>query len=236
MTVQIVFQNKAFVVAYKESGWLSVPSRQGALDERLCLGLMLQAQLGVQIFPVHRLDEPVSGLVLFALHSAAHRAANRWFEKGLIQKTYQALSVAHSGQKPESGDSKFKLPEVQDLPILNEQLKWESVLSRGKKRAYSDTKLGKKCVTYAKFKGLNTKNQMKWLLKPQTGRPHQLRYELFSRGWPIVGDALYGSTIAHSEPGIELRMIELDFKDCSDAPSFGLPSILSCDGLPDFNS
>lgn len=236
MTVKIIFQNKAFVVAYKEAGWLSVPSRQGEQDSRPCLGKMLQAQLQTQIFPVHRLDEPVSGLVLFALHSNAHRTANMWFEKGLIQKTYQALSAPHLEKKTELQNSKFNLPEVQLVPAENVVLKWESTLSRGKKRAYSDIKGGKKCVTFAKFKGFNVKNQMKWLLKPQTGRPHQLRYELFSRGWPIVGDVLYGSNVVISTDGISLRMVELDFKDCPEANSFGLPCILCCEGFPDFNS
>ena len=63
-----------------------------------------------------------------------------------------------------------------------------------------------------------------WRLKPRTGRSHQLRYHLAHAGFPIWGDALYGSS--HPIPAadaIALRAVRLTFLDPNHA-SFGLPS------------
>ena len=62
--LKIVFENPRFLVVDKPSGWLSVPGRQGEADPRPCLSRELRAR--GQVFPVHRLDEEVSGLILFA--------------------------------------------------------------------------------------------------------------------------------------------------------------------------
>lgn len=63
-----------------------------------------------------------------------------------------------------------------------------------------------------------------WELHPLTGRPHQLRYELSRHGHPIVGDQLYGSTLAFLNPGIALRAVQIDFSKAPGAKSFGLPN------------
>ncbi len=95
--LKIIFQNQHFVAVDKPAGWLSVPSRWGTDEERPCVGLLLQEQLRSKIYPVHRLDEPVSGLLLFALNAAAHRAANAWFADHHIQKTYEAMTTHQDG-------------------------------------------------------------------------------------------------------------------------------------------
>ena len=61
------------VVVDKPAGWLSVPSHAGTADPRPVVGTRLQTQLGGRLWPVHRLDEDVSGLLLFARSAAAHR-------------------------------------------------------------------------------------------------------------------------------------------------------------------
>jgi tRNA pseudouridine32 synthase/23S rRNA pseudouridine746 synthase len=64
--MKIHFQNEAFVILDKDSGVLSVPSRFPDRDERLVAGLELEKLLSKQVFPVHRLDCEVSGILLFA--------------------------------------------------------------------------------------------------------------------------------------------------------------------------
>lgn len=64
-----------------------------------------------------------------------------------------------------------------------------------------------------------------WSLQPQTGRSHQLRYELFRHGFPILGDTLY-SGLAWKESAIALRAIELSFQDESFCKNWGLPQAL----------
>ena len=205
----IIFENKDFIVLNKPSGVLSVPSRMGQDDPRPCLGIDLQKAKGLQIFPVHRLDFEVSGLTLFATNPKAHTQANSWFEHKLVTKVYQALTEGSA--QPEYEPFKKTL--------------WKSKLLRGKKRAY-ESPAGKIALTEALFLGL-LKNDMslKWELYPLTGRPHQLRSELSKRGFPILGDELYGSKKPFEPKAIALRATQLHFpKDAEE--NFKLPKVL----------
>src|SRR5262249_51642927 len=87
----IVWENDQIIVVDKPAGWLSVPSRLGAADARPWVGGSLQAQLGAKLSPPHRLDEEVSGLLLFARSAAAHRLLCSGFESRSIDKSYVAL-------------------------------------------------------------------------------------------------------------------------------------------------
>ncbi len=64
-----------------------------------------------------------------------------------------------------------------------------------------------------------------WSLQPQTGRSHQLRYELFRHGFPILGDTLY-SGLAWKESAIALRAVELSFHDEIFCQNWSLPKTL----------
>jgi len=162
-----------------------------------------------QLWAVHRLDEEVSGVLLFAKSAAAHRLANEWFEKRQVEKKYEA----------------FSLP-VSNPSTLSQKQVWKSKLLRGKKRAY-ERDFGKESVTEAQFeKNIELEDQKcaVWTLSPRTGRSHQLRYEMAKHGYPILGDSLYGSTAKWDHSGaIALRAVKLDFTRCKDRESLGLP-------------
>lgn len=206
--MKILFQNENFVALEKPAGWLTTPARTGAADPRPVLGLELQKFLGMQIFPVHRLDFEVSGLVLFALNAKAHSEANSLFEGKKVQKIYQALT-------------ENKNPTV---PKVGETFEWKSRILRGKKRAY-ESPHGKPSLTLAQFIG-ESDGRLKWELKPVTGRSHQLRFDLSRHGYPIVGDVLYGAQKTANENKIELRSLSLEFKDENFLQKWKLPSIL----------
>ena len=207
MAVTILFENPHFVAVDKPVGWLTVPGRTGADDPRPCLGRELESQLKARVYPVHRLDAEVSGLVLFARGPRAHRAANAWFESHTVRKTYEALT---------EGDA--------TAPVPNETIEWRSNLLRGKKRAYESSH-GKPAITRATYIGPH-RGSLLWKLEPLTGRSHQLRVHLASHGFPIVGDTLYGARLALATGGIALRAVRLDFSACADARTFDLPDRL----------
>lgn len=218
MQINIVFRNSNFIVIDKPAGALSTPSRMGRSDPRPVVGIILQEQLATKIFPVHRLDEEVSGLLLFALNASAHREANRWFETHEVRKTYEAASVA--------------LPADQN-PNAQTVLIWKSKLLRGKKRAY-EADFGKESLTKAKLL-ISEPDRTIWHLQPLTGRSHQLRYEMAKHGFPIDGDILYGSDRTNkSGEGIALRAIHLDFRSASKAGELGLPTNLQLTSLATF--
>ncbi len=206
----IVFQNQNFIAVDKPAGHLSVPSRLGAQDKRPCLGILLQEHLKTQIYPVHRLDLEVSGLLLFALTVDAQRVSNRWFEKHVVRKTYSAWT---EGQAPASGF----------------QTEWKNLLLRGKKRSY-ESPHGQEAITQARFLGAGEfqgRSLLEWRLNPITGRSHQLRVHLSSHGFPIAGDTLYGAQSMPEMEGIALRSCELDLTAVPPQERLGLPERLS---------
>lgn len=206
--MEIIFQNDSVVAVDKPHGWLTIPARL-ADDPRPCLGRELQLRLGRQIFPVHRLDFEVSGLTLWALNPEAHRVAQEWFEKGSVRKLYQAWSgVVNSG----AGSAE----------VFGDWSEWKSRLVRGKKRAF-EAAHGKPSVTLARVAS-ESDDRLQWELVAVTGRPHQLRYEMSKRGFPILGDSLYGGAAAGRLGWIALRAVEIDFSTLTER--LGLPEIL----------
>ena len=233
--ISLILQTDRLVVVDKPASWLSVPSRAGGADPRPCVGKVLEKQLGQRLWPTHRLDFEVTGLLLFAKDAAAHSIINQWFEQRLIGKTYEALT---EGEMPEN-----------DSPFI-----WTSLLLRGKKRAF-ESPHGKPSETLALAQQLISTADgpcIFWRLEPRTGRPHQLRFELSKHGFPILGDRLYGAqkeapvTLAGvakqhkvlesmAAPGaIALRCTALDFTHCVGALSLGLPESLSALSLPGY--
>ena len=219
MNVTIVFKNSHFVVIDKPAAVLSVPSRMGRSDPRPVAGISLQEQLGCRIFPVHRLDEDTSGLLMFALSPEASRAANLWFENHEIIKTYEALSIPLASE---------------DVQRWSTEQTWHNRLMRGKKRTY-EAAHGKPSVTKARCIAASSENKSVWHLQPITGRSHQLRFEMARHGFPVAGDTLYGSEQKSDvEQGIDLRAFKLDLSDCKSRNDFQLPEIISLRGLRPF--
>lgn len=201
MNFKIVLENEFVLVADKPHGWLTTPAREKH-DPRPCLGRELQTQLNKQIYPVHRLDFEVSGLTLWAKDPKSHTAAQSWFEDLKIDKIYEAYSEGSGA-----------------LPAI--AMEWRSTLARGKKRAFSAAH-GKPSLTHAR--ALEAEGEFwKWELRPATGRPHQLRYEMAKHAYPIVGDVLYGGRPMPQPNWIALRAVELGFTRLPQDQRLGLP-------------
>lgn len=212
---KVVFQNENLIVCDKESQVLSVPAREKS-DPRPCLGLQLQKELQTQIFPVHRLDFEVGGLIMYALNSKAHQTAQGWFFKKQIQKNYVAVTslqdFSHWPQSVKTDRSPVDLSSAKTLT-------WKTQMQRGKRRSFESPQ-GEWAETQAQI-AKKTDSYLLWDLFPVTGKPHQLRFELSRRGFPIWGDGLYGSKINWKFSGIALKAYRLDLRKISDRQ--GLP-------------
>jgi len=224
-----VFENAYFLVVDKPAGMLTVPGRNRPDDEKdNVLGLRLQAELGRRLYPVHRLDEPVSGLVMFALDAAAHARANGWFERRLVRKSYRALTHPR--------DFSHLPPQAarRDTVETGVRYEWRARILRGKRRSYVSAS-GKEAITIARCLGpLAGTPWLAWELEPRTGRPHQLRVELSRRGFPVVGDTLYGSSEKLPDARVALRAWRLDFTAIGTVDRLGLPEVIEvrADPLP----
>lgn len=211
-----IFENEHYIIVDKYACILSVPGRNEKEDDRPVLGRILENDLKIKIYPIHRLDYEVSGLIMFAKNPEAQKIANFWFEKKEIQKTYKAITM----QSDERTEEFFGLGEIKE---------WRCKLLRGKKRAY-ESPHGKESLTHAKLILIDSQKKFYWELNPITGRSHQLRYELFRHGHPILGDKLYGSKDeTEGNLGIALRAFRLDFSKASHKNSFALPDLLEID-------
>ncbi|MEZ0329378.1 MAG: RluA family pseudouridine synthase [Dissulfuribacterales bacterium] len=126
---------------------------------------------------VHRLDRPVSGVICFAKTS---KAASRLFtqmQQGLMQKTY--LAVVHGAPKTLEGVC---------TNVLVKDTKTNRVMPYS-----AGTKIAEGRYASSQWKVMLTDGGLSlMLLKPLTGRPHQLRVHCAELGCPIVGDVKYG--------------------------------------------
>lgn len=222
---EVVFENSDLIAVDKPSGWLTVPSRFESEDSRKVLGREIEKAKGLRLYPVHRLDFEVSGLVLFAITASGQKMANRWFENQSVQKTYHAISgprdFAHWPENLRRADESISVGERQE---------WSCRILRGKRRSYEHPK-GDPAVTLAELFRFEN-GEAHWRLSPKTGRAHQLRFEMSRHGFPIVGDSLYGSRAPWpGDNAIALRAVQLDFSNLPEEARGGLPATLQVKGL-----
>jgi 23S rRNA pseudouridine1911/1915/1917 synthase len=131
----------------------------------------------------HRLDRPVSGVVLFARTSKAAARLAEQFQRHQVTKVYWA--IVDGTVDPADGvwqDSLRKLPEEASTEIMSPDV-------HGAKHAESGYRVMQQLVEGTLVE-----------LRPKTGRMHQLRVQAASRGWPIRGDVLYGSRTSFGPP------------------------------------
>lgn len=217
--IRTVFQNENFVVCDKQAKVLSVPAREKS-DPRPCLGLELQSELGRPVYPVHRLDYEVSGLILYALNARSHKISQDWFQQKTIRKKYRAETLRQDfSHWPEQIKTDRTVLDIKPGNCWN----WKTKILRGKKRSFESPN-GEWAETEAHITNVQD-NHIEWALYPITGKPHQLRLELSRRGFPILGDELYGSTYNYSQDGIALAAVEIELSQIKDR--LGLPQKIS---------
>jgi tRNA pseudouridine32 synthase/23S rRNA pseudouridine746 synthase len=125
----------------------------------------------------HRLDRDTAGCLVLGRHHKALEKLGLLFKQGKIAKTYWAIVAG----APKADDG------VVDLPLgrLDDRRGWWMKVDPKGQPAQTRWRV--------KGRGLSRGAPISWLeLEPQTGRTHQLRVHCASRGWPILGDAIYG--------------------------------------------
>ena len=144
----------------------------------------------------HRLDRPVSGLVVFAKTSKALSRLNEMFRVGQVQKTYWAI-VKNEPKQSEA--------ELVHWLVRNEKQNKSYVCRPGSAR--KDAKLAK--LNYRQV----GRTDRYWLVEVEllTGRHHQIRCQLSNLGCPIKGDLKYGSPRSNPDGGISLHARSITF-------------------------
>lgn len=169
--MDILYSDKDIAVCVKPVG----------LDAEQEVPAALKEALGGEIFPIHRLDKNVGGVMVYARTKTAAAALSKAIQDGTMVKEYVAL--VH-GAPPETGD-------------------WEDLLWKdSKKNKVYVVKRQRGGVKKARleFSRLSSEETSLVRIRLHTGRSHQIRVQFSSRGFPLVGDHKYGSRDERTAP------------------------------------
>ena len=173
---------------------------------------------GVYLGIPHRLDRPVTGVVLFARNTKAAARVAEQFQQHTVVKLYWALV---------DGTVAEEAGEWRDFILKIETEARVELVAEGTERA-------REAITsFRVLKKLDGTTLLE--LAPRTGRMHQLRVQAAKRGHPIIGDTLYGSTRCFGPP-VELprdRRVALHARSLSLAHPFGKTSLTIEAPLPE---
>ncbi len=162
--MEILFQDGDIVVCVKPVGLDAEHDMPGRLKE----------QLGGEIYALHRLDQNVGGVMLYARTKSAAASFSKLIQQGEIVKEYMAQ--VH-GKLPEQGD-------------------WEDLLFKDSRRnkvfVVKRQRNGVKAARLT-FTRLAGGDDSLALIRLYTGRSHQIRVQFASRGFPLFGDHKYGA-------------------------------------------
>ena len=181
--LDILYQDKELVVVNKPSGLLVHRSMIDRHETRFAMQIV-RDQVGQHVFPLHRLDKPTSGVLIFALSSELAKAAGEQFQNGEIEKTYRAVV---RGYAPESG--------VIDHALKEELDKMTDRKARQDKPAQEALTEFKRLATVELPIQIDRYPNSRYSLVeayPKTGRKHQVRRHMKHIAHPIIGDAKHG--------------------------------------------
>ena len=178
--MEILYSDRDLAVCIKPVG----------LDSEMEVPQALKERLGGEIFPLHRLDKNVGGVMVYARTKAAAAGLSKAIQNGGMVKEY--VAKVH-GEPPENG-------------VLTDLL-------------FKDSRKNKVFVVKKARAGVKeAKLQYRHLgaglvhVRLFTGRSHQIRVQFSSRGFPLIGDHKYGSRAEETAPMLFSCRITFPFK------------------------
>ncbi len=197
---RILYEDNHLLVVNKKVGEIVQGDKTGdePLSEKYKAFIAQRDNKPGQVFVglPHRLDRPVSGIVVLAKTSKALERLNAMFRDSDVHKYYWALVCAEP--RPSEG-------HLEDMMWRNEKQNKSYVCRPG--AAHKDAKLAK--LNYR----LIDRTERYWLVEVEllTGRHHQIRCQLSNLGSPIKGDLKYGAPRSNPDGGISLHARRITF-------------------------
>lgn len=196
--MQVIYEDNHLIIVSKRSGEIVQGDKTGdkTLGDAVKQYIKERYAKPGNVFlgVVHRLDRPVSGLVVFARTSKALSRLNDMFRDGKVHKTYWAITK--------------NAPAVPEATLTNWLTRNEK---QNKSYAYDHEVPGsKKAVLHYKVIG-RSDNYTLIKVNLMTGRHHQIRCQLAGIGCPIKGDLKYGARRSNPDGSISLLAHSIEF-------------------------
>ena len=203
MNLQVVYEDNHLIAVNKPAGILvhADITEDTTLEDFVKEYIKLRYNKPGDVFlgVIHRIDRPVSGLVIFARTSKALTRMNKLFKDRQIEKTYWAITR----QRPDLSKNTLVHYIAKDK-TKNKATAYIELSNRAKSVNAKRSEL-----SYDILAGVNNRNLLE--IKPKTGRPHQIRVQLAKINCAIVGDIKYGYPQPNHDGSISLHSRSLSF-------------------------
>ena len=199
--IQVLHEDNHLIAVNKPAGWLVQGDASGdtPLVEYVKEYIKIRYKKPGDVFlgVIHRLDRPVSGVVVFARTSKGLARMNKLFQERKVEKTYWAVT----GERPNPIEGQLIHYILKDH---------ERNVAKAYDKVGKRTQNAKKAtLDYKLLREIGTLHLLE--VKPHTGRPHQIRVQLSKIGCPIRGDLKYGFRKGNRDGSIHLHARSLDF-------------------------
>lgn len=198
--IQVIYEDNHLIAVNKPSGWLVQGDETGDLPLTEFVKDYIKRRYNkpgaVFLGVIHRLDRPVSGVVVYARTSKALSRMNKLFQDRQVKKEYLAIVE----RRPEELEATL-------VHYLSKD-KERNITHVYNKQKYKSAKRSE--LHYRYLGGLSDHHLLG--IDPMTGRSHQIRSQLARIGCPIRGDKKYGASHFNTDPGsIHLHSSALSF-------------------------
>jgi tRNA pseudouridine65 synthase len=181
--MDILYQDEHLVAVHKPAGLLVHPTAIDRHDPRSAMR-MLRDRLGRRVYPVHRLDKPTAGLLVFARDPETARRMTGLFSTGAVAKYYVAVVRGHTAEQ-DSID--YPLQEERD-PLSDSRAQPDKpaqpAVTRYRRLAIAELPFPVGRYATGRYSLLD--------VAPETGRKHQIRRHMKHIFHPVVGDTRHG--------------------------------------------
>ena len=183
IALEILYQDEDIIAVNKPSGWFV---HRSLLDPKVTDIVLqhLRDQVGQYLYPIHRLDRPTSGVLVFALNADAARALSTQWMNNTVDKKYLAIVRGYVADNEQEIDEPllYIRDKIADQDHGEKEPQEAQTIYRGLAQVELNLSTGK----------YPTSRYSLVSLLPKTGRKHQLRRHMNHLSHPIIGDTTHG--------------------------------------------